>query len=193
MTIYNDDILWKRDASLPAAWKLSFPCRNEIFPMAGGDLGKIIRELTLVLYHIEEGLRLALLATQDISCVNPLLEAANLIQVFLRMTSIRVSNDHLGSYGDEAEYGFNPLNSQFGEITGMHKLNNELCCGSFQNLKRTKVFCNTVTPPRRPSSHGVAFECLWCDSRTQQKQLINEHQHRGMYAGEDPLQRTKSI
>merc|ERR1719383_538849 len=88
------------------------------------------------------------------------------------------------------------MKSQFVEFTGLHQISNELCCGPIQNTIRSNFFCKKVAPPAKPSSDWVTFECLRCNvncnSHTQLKQHINGHQHKAMYAGEDPLQR-KSI
>jgi len=187
-----NNFLWE---PVTAVKKLSFPSGR--VPVAGEELRKFIGEVKQGSNHIEMALCLTECASQDMVCVNSISKAQKLLLELLRMVSTSVSNDPQDRYGDETVNGWNPMKSEFVDITGLHKKSKELRWGPNGNLKRSKVVCKAVTPHRKPSSNAMTFECLICDvycnSNQQLKEHINGNPHREMLAVVDPVQRMKSI
>lgn len=110
------DLMWGR-ASVGSTMSI------EDRTMSIEDLKNIISELKQGSYHISEALRLAQSATQDIFSVYPILYAMNLIRGCLGAVNLCISNDCWFTNVETTDVGWNPMRSQFLNITGLHEKN----------------------------------------------------------------------
>jgi len=185
--------------------------KTNVISMSSEYLSKIMTELKQGLYHIGEALNHAEEAGSDMFCMQPISDAQEFIQRFVRTTVAmpRRSNDKWNVGQPNA--GWNPMRSQFLGINGFLDCRSERGRGRGRRRGRGRArgrgrgrgglrgryngYVHKAIGMNKPTRKAVTKYCdickLKCNSLSQWTQHINGYTHKARLAGEDPPKRTK--
>jgi len=178
--------------------------KRNVISMSKEDLGNLMKELKLGLYHIGEALRLAEIATTDLLSIEPIKKAQYLIQRFVRTTAITPKHSHQQGkqISRQSTSGWNPMRSQF---LGLPEFQRRGCRGTgrgrgngrgYGRGRRSSFFQRSFVS-NKPRKKPVNIKCNLCDvkcnSASQWEQHLKGHHHKARVAGEDTPKRTKRI
>jgi len=175
---------------------------THLIPISNEDLNAVKAELKQGLYHIGEALRKADVSMMDMFSIQPLTDARDIIQRFIKTTVGRTPLDELNRFQNSypSSTGWNPMGSQFpplGMIAFQEKgvepgrINGNLFARG--SGKRGRFSSSQVW---RLSKKAVVKKCnickVECNSFVQWEQHVGGQNHKARLAGKEPPKRTLS-